>query len=271
MKIGGRAIARGGASILLISMSACGGSAQDRLDAVAENVDSIKSGVLDMRLSLTATSAPGEPIGFAISGPFGLGADGLEADLTYQQIAGSAEAELRFIAVDGRAYVETEGSFYELPVEDDPPPAMAPTMLEDLGFSDWAVDPTVQDGDSDDEVTIVSRLDEVQAMEGLSLLLDDLEMKEASGLAMLDGLDRETVERSIEGGSMTVRIGADDLLRGLVVRMRFGVDPSSPLAEALEGVAGAELLFSVKIAEPNRPVRVTPHEGALPLSELPAA
>ena len=175
----------------MLSIGACGGTAQDRLDAVAENVDRIESGVLDMRLSLSAASAPGEPIGFTITGPFGVGTQGLEADLTYRQVAGSEEAEMRFVAVDGRAFVETDGTFYELPVEDDPSPVDAATMLEDLGFADWAVDPTVREGGTDDQLTVVSRLDEVSAMHGIGLLLDDLEMKEASGLALLDGLDDE--------------------------------------------------------------------------------
>jgi hypothetical protein len=269
--IGTRVVACGGASILLLAMSACGGSAQDRLEAAAENVDRIESGVLDMRLSLTAASAPDTPIGFSLTGPFGLGAEGLEADLTYRQIAGSAEAQLRFVAVEGRAFVETAGTFYEIPVDDGPTPATAPTMLQDLGFADWAIDPTVHEGVDQNQLTIVSGLDEGPAIAGIGDLLGDLDMKEASGLSLLDGLDDETVRRSIEGGSMTVRIGPDDLLRDLVVRMRFGLDPSSPFAEALEGVAGAELLFTVEIGEPNQPVSVAPPQGARPISELPAA
>jgi hypothetical protein len=271
VSIGARAIGWGAALTLVLSMSACGGTAQDRLDAVAENVDRIESGVLDMRLSLSAASAPEEPIGFTISGPFGVGAEGLVADLTYRQIAGSEEAEMRFVAVDGRAFVETGGTFYELPVEDDPSPAEAATMLEDLRFADWAVDPTVREGGTDDQLTVVSRLDEVSAMQGIGLLLDDLDMEEASGLALLDGMDDEAVERSVEDGSMTVRIGPDDLLRGLIVRMRFGIDRESPLADALRDVAGAEFLFSVEIAEANQPVSVAAPEGARPISDLPAA
>jgi len=55
-----------------------------------------------------------------------------------QQVAGSTEEEVRFVAVNGRAFVETEGSFYELPVEGDPSPGMAPTVLEALCFERWA-------------------------------------------------------------------------------------------------------------------------------------
>jgi hypothetical protein len=259
------------AILLVLAMSACGRTAEDHLRAVSENLDRIRSGVLDMRLAVSAVSAPDEPIGFAIQGPFEVAGESLEADLTYRQIAGTTTAEVRFVAAEGRAFVETEGNVYELPVAQDPSPAMAPTALEDLGFERWAADPTVQEGGTDDHLTIVSPLDEVAALEGIGRLLDDLEMKEASGLAVLDGLDDETLERSVEGGSMTVRVGPDDLLHALVVRLRFGIDPSSPLANALEGVVGAELVFSVDITNPNRPVHVALPHDPLPISELPGS
>jgi hypothetical protein len=254
--------------LLFLTVGSCGGDAADHLSAVAENIGRIESGILDMRLSVSAVSAPEAPIGFGIHGPFELEGAGLEADLTYRQIAGSEEAEVRFVAVDGRAFVESDGTFFELPVEDDPSTAEAPTALQDLGFEGWAADPTVVGGDPGDHLTIASPLDEVSALAGIGRLLDDLEMKEASGLAVLEGLDDEALQRSVSSGSMTVRIGPDDLLRELVVRMRFGVDPSSPLAEVLEGVTGAELLFTVEIAEPNRPVSVEIPQGARPISEL---
>jgi hypothetical protein len=257
-------------ALLVLSMSACGRTAEDHLLAVSQNVDHIRSGVLDMRLSVSAVSAPDEPIGFAIHGPFDVADDRLQADLTYRQVAGSAEAEIGFVAVDGRAFVETDGSFYELPVAKDSSPGMAPTVLEDLGFERWAADPAVAEGRADDQLTIVSPLDEVQALEGIGRLLDELDMKEASGLAVLDGLDDETLERSVEGGSMTVRAGPDDLLRSLVVRLRFGIDPSSALADALKGVAGAELVFSVAITNLNRPVTVVLPRDPRPFSELPS-
>jgi hypothetical protein len=256
---------------LLLSIGSCGEDAAGQLSAVADNVDRIESGVLDMRLSVSAVSAPEARIGFGIHGPFALEGSGLEADLTYRQVAGSEEAEVRFVAVDGRAFVESDGTFFELPVEDDPSTAEAPTALQDLGFEGWAADPTVVGGDPGDHLTITSPLDEVSALAGIGRLLDDLEMKEASGLAVLEGLDDEALERSVSSGSITVRIGPDDLLRELIVRMRFGVDPSSPLAEILQGVTGAELLFTVEIAEANRPVSVELPQGARPISELPGS
>jgi hypothetical protein len=257
--------------LLLLSMNACGRAAEDHLHAVSENVDRIRSGVLDMRLAVSTVSAPDAPIGFAIQGPFDIAGDGLEADLTYRQVAATADAEVRFLAADGRAFVETEGNVYELPVAQDPSPATAPTVLEDLGFERWAADPTVQGAGTDDDLTIVSPLDEVAALDGIGRLLDDLEMKEASGLAVLDGLDDGTLERSVVGGSMTVGVGPDDLLRALVVRLRFGLDPASPLANALKGVAGVELVFSIDITQVNRPVHVDPPRDPLPISELPGS
>jgi hypothetical protein len=255
-------------TLLLFTMSACGRTATDRLHAVSDNIDRIRSGVLNMRLSVSAVSAPDQPIGVAIQGPFDLGGESLKADLRYRQIAGTTDAEVRFVAVDGRAFVESEGNYYELPVAQDSSPASAPTILDDLGFERWAADPVVQDGGTDDLLTIVSPLDEVITLNGITRLLDELDMKEASGLAVLDGLDKETLGRSVEGGSMTVRVGPDDVLRSLVVRLRFGIDPSSPLAGVLEGVAGAALVFSVDITAPNRPVNVAVPQDPRPISEL---
>jgi hypothetical protein len=259
------------AILLILQMSACSRTAEDHLHAASDKVDQIRSGVLHMRLSVAAVSAPHEPVGFAIQGPFDVAGQSLKADLTYRQVAGTAKAEVRFLAVDDRAFVETDGNVYELPVGQDSSLAGAPTVLDDLDFEHWAADPAVQDSGSDDQLTIVSPLDEVVTVQAIGRLLDELEMKEASGLAVLDGLDDETLERSVERGSMTVRVGPDDLLRGLVVRLHFGIDPSSPLADALEGVAGADLVFSVDITAPNRPVSVALPQNPHPISELPGA
>jgi hypothetical protein len=259
------------AILLILQMSACSRTAEDHLHAASDKVDQIRSGVLHMRLSVAAVSAPHEPVGFAIQGPFDVAGQSLKAALTYRQVAGTAKAEVRFLAVDDRAFVETDGNVYELPVGQDSSLAGAPTVLDDLDFEHWAADPAVQDSGSDDQLTIVSPLDEVVTVQAIGRLLDELEMREASGLAVLDGLDDETLERSVERGSMTVRVGPDDLLRGLVVRLHFGIDPSSPLADALEGVAGADLVFSVDITAPNRPVSVALPQNSHPISELPGA
>jgi hypothetical protein len=258
--------------VVALSMGSCGQGAEDHLAAAARTVGEIKSGVLDMRLSIAPTSSPETPIGFTIEGPFEVNEHGLEADLRYRQVAGSNEAAVRFVAADGRAFVEAGGSFYELPVVDDASAAKAPSVLQDLSFESWAADPSIVDAERSGQMTIVSPLDEAAALEGLRRLLDELDMKEASGLAVFDGLDEEAVERSVRDGTMTVRVGEDDdLLRSLIVRLRFAIDPSSPLAEALEGVAGAELTFSVDIQDPNEPIHVEAPQDAAPISELPGA
>jgi hypothetical protein len=249
-------------------MTACGASAADRLAAVSENVDRIQSGVLEMRLSIASVAEPETPIGFEMRGPFDLAGDGLEADLTYRQVAGSVDEEVRFIVAEGRAFVQTDGAFFEIPVEEQAPQAETPTMLQDLALEDWAADPTVVEG-GDGRSTITSPLHEVAALEGLLRMLDQVGMAEASGVAALRELDDEVLERSVDSGSMIVRAGPDDLLRALVVRIRFGLDPSSPLDKALEGVAGAELLFEVEITRTGRSIVVGVPEDAQPISELP--
>ena len=255
---------------MVLAMAACGTSAADRLATVADGVDRIDRGVLDMRLSIASISAPETPIGFELEGPFDVSGDDVEADLTYRQIAGSADEEVRFIAADGRAFVEMDGSSYEIPVQEQPAQAAAPTMLRDLSFDRWAASPTAVEGD-DGTIMITSPLDEVAALEGLSALLDSLGMREAAGFTAFDELDDEALRRAVRSGSMAVRVGPNDVLRTLEVSLRFGVDPSSPLGEALQDVAGADLRFVVDIAEPDGSIAVAVPTDAQPISELPAA
>lgn len=260
------------AVILAVSAGACGGGAEERLSEASGTLGEIRSGILDVGLSIAAVSAPGSLVGFEIHGPFAVEADGLEADLRYRQTAGSAEAQARFVAADGRAFVESGGSFYELPLAEDASAARAPGVLQELGFEGWATDPRILDRGSSDQVTIVAALDEVAALDGIGRLLDELEMKEASGFALLEGLDPGALERSIRGGVLVVRVGKDDgLFRGLTVRLRLRIDPSSPLADVLEDVAGARLLFHVEIGNPNEPIHVIPPRDALPIGELPTS
>jgi hypothetical protein len=54
---------------------------------VKNPVDDIRSGVMDMRSTVTPASEP--PFGFAIRGSFSLGAGDLRADLRYTQVVGT--------------------------------------------------------------------------------------------------------------------------------------------------------------------------------------
>jgi hypothetical protein len=265
------AIGRHIALVGMIMLAACGGAEpRSELRTAAERVDEIRSGVLDFRLSVTSTTDPADRVGFTMEGPFEVAATGLEADLRYRQVAGSIDAEVRLVSGDGRAFVETGGVFYELPVDADATPGSATTVLEQLGFDRWAADPTVS-ASAAGARTISSPIAEVETVRGLRGLLDELEMTEAAGLVALDGVDERTIERTVRDGTMRVTLGPDDLLRELVVRMRFGVAPSSPLGEALADVVGAELLLELRIEEPNRPVDVDLPTEARPASELAAA
>jgi hypothetical protein len=251
-----------------IVLGACGADPRAELRTAAERVDEIRSGVLDLRLSVTSTADTGDAVGFTLQGPFEVGETGLEADLRYRQVAGSTDAEVRLVSGDGRAFVETGGTFYELPVDADAPSAGAATVLEQLGFDRWAADPTVSEGVAGVR-TISSPIAAVATVRGLRGLLDELEMSEAAGLVALDGVDGRTIERTVRDGTMRVTVGPDDLLRGLVVRMRFGVAPDSPLADALADVVGAELVLELRIEAPNQPVDVDLPTEARPYSELP--
>ncbi len=130
------------AVILAVSAGACGGGAEERLSEASGTLGEIRSGILDVGLSIAAVSAPGSLVGFEIHGPFAVEADGLEADLRYRQTAGSAEAQARFVAADGRAFVESGGSFYELPLAEDAMSSRSPRTRRRHGrpasFRSWA-------------------------------------------------------------------------------------------------------------------------------------
>jgi hypothetical protein len=253
----------GATAITLILLVGCGGAPRDRLRAAADTVGDIRSGMLDMRLSLAAAVDPGAPIGFEIEGPFAATEDGLETDLRYRQLAGRRDAEVRFVAADGRAFVESDGEVTEISLSEDASTASPPSVLDQLSFEEWAADPRVVEDGADGEVTIESSLNEDAAVRGILQALDGLGFTQDSGLRLLVNVDPEVVQRSVRSGTMVVRVGAEDeLLRELTVRLRLGIDEASPLAGALEDVAGAGLLFSVKIEDPNAPVHVELPAGA---------
>jgi hypothetical protein len=255
--------AAGATAVALTMLVGCGAAPRDRLRAAADTVGNIRSGTLDMRLSLAAAADPTAPIGFEIEGPFAATADGLETDLRYRQLAGRQDAEVRFVAADGRAFVESDGHLTEIPLSEDASTASAPSVLEQLSFEEWAADPRIVEAGPPGEVTIESPLNEGAAVRGILQALDDLGLTRDSGLSLLGNVDPEVVQRSVRSGAMVVRVGEDDeLLRELTVRLRLGIDEASPLAGALEGVAGAELLFSVRIEDPNAPVHVELPAGA---------
>jgi hypothetical protein len=250
-----------------VLLAACGRPPDVILTAVSAGVDRIHSGVLELQLSLTLDAAPRQTVGFRIHGPFEVRGGRVDADLAYRRFAGTAVAEVRFVTAEGRSFVETDGTVYELP-QGNGAKAKAPTVLQDLGFEEWAVEPRVL-GVGGGHVTIVSALEEMRAVQGIHRLLRDLEMEAASGLAVLGRVEGEALRRALDGGMLAALVGPDGLLRALVVGLRFEHVPS-PAGGPLREIGGADLVLSVEIAEPNEAVVVRVPAGARPLAEQPA-
>jgi hypothetical protein len=256
---------------LLVAVSAvgCEGIPQRYLSLAAGSVDEIASGVLDMRLMVTPSSAP--PSGFAVHGPFVLAAGEVQADLRYTQVAGAKEATVRFVAVAGRAFVVSEGAFYELPATSEAAAVQAPSILHGLGFDGWAAAPRLVPTGTSHEIVIESPIREVAALAGIAEVLDVLEFRGFAGLGTLRALEGDAVDRVVRGGTMTVRLsGEDGLLRSLVVRMRVRSGPAPRISERPAALAEAEVVFSVRIARVNQPVRIRLSRAPRPTGGEPA-
>jgi hypothetical protein len=238
-----------------VSGASCAGTAERQLSHAAHTVDGIRSGVMDMRLMVTSSSEP--PFGFTIRGPFALGPGDLRADLRYTQVAGAAKASVRYVASDGRAFVVSEGAFYELPMSQAGSAVQAPTVLDGLGFDEWATAPRLIRTGSSRAIVVVSPVRGAASLFGIARVLDTLELRDAAGLTALGALGEETLERVVRGGTMTVRIREEDgLLRALVVRLHLRLDLSPGVSGSLAAFADAQLVFSVRITRPNEPVRI---------------
>jgi hypothetical protein len=171
-------------------------------------------------------------------------------------VAGAARATVRFVAVDGRAFVVSEGAFYELPARSESSAVEAPRVLHGLGFDGWAEAPRVVRTGSSGEIVVVSPIRAAASLDGIAGAMDALEFNEAAGLRALGAFGEDALERFVRAGTMIVRIGEDGLLRSLVLRLHVRLDAASSVSGPLATVADAELTFSVRIARPNEAVRV---------------
>jgi hypothetical protein len=238
-----------------LGLAACAGPAERLLSLAVATLPEVRSGVLDLRLTVTSTSRP--LVGYRSHGPFALGAE-VAADLRYTKRRGTARADVRYVAVGGRAFVVADGAFYELPATPEAFAVQAPTALRDLAFDGWAKAPRVLDHREPRLITVVSALHLPAVLGGIAELLETLELGSGAGPDAITLGGADAVARPLPGGTMVVRIGSDGYLRQLVVSMdlRLGTLPGEGVqGEGVQGEA-ARLVFSVEIARPNEPVRI---------------
>lgn len=258
-------------ALLAAACSACGGgaSADEVLAETASKLPEIQSGTMTMRL--VARAGGGEEAGFELEGPFSLAEDGPlpVADITVTQIAGAERGTTRFISTGAKAYLELEGTSYELPPEQFGPDGSGSSEgdegLGELDIGDWFIEPTVSDGSEvDGEATerVRARLDVVAAVNDLVTVARDLG---GVDLAALEGPNAEQLRRTVRAATVDVLTGKDDrLLRSLTMKVDLGVDGPEELRRLLGSLAAAHIDFELTIADPNEPVHVEAPANAVP-------
>lgn len=277
-----RALAIAGCTLLLAGCDAFGISTagpEEVLDETADNMAELTSG--ELGLSLTASGgnpeSPTDEVGFTLSGPFALPeAEGLPlADLVYTRIQGTQRFETRFISTGEAAFVETNGTTYELPPEQlvglqGSADTEAANLLADVRISDWVVDPELQEDapvQGDDEVDRVSG-----DLDVVAVVNDLLEIAGSFGTAAptpLDGEDAEQLRNAVQAASIEVLTGSQDrILRRVTIDVDFGLDPAVPALSGIADLIGATILLELTIENPNEEVEVVPPADAIPLEEL---
>ena len=252
-----------------------GGDADEALSETAANLAEIRSGTLSLRFLATAEgeAADGEDgrVGFELEGPFAFPeGDALPvARMDYTQIAGDEEGSGTFLSTGEKAYVELDGTTYELPEEQQEEfRGVGASLGEGDGLGDleierWMEDPELSDGGEAggaETDRITANLNVVNAVNDLIGLASEVG---GSVPEPLDGASADQLRRSVNSATVEVLTGKDDrLLRRLHVDVDFGAP--SDLPRELRGLVGAGVELELEIANPNEPVRVEEPEDAQP-------
>jgi hypothetical protein len=258
-----------------LALASCGGggeeSATDILSETADNLGEIRSG--DLSLELLFSAKEGERQGFRLEGPFSLeGGELLEAELDYVQIAGAEEAQVKFISTGGKAFVEVDGTAYELPPElvAEIKEATADLETDGLGerieLGNWIENPkraeggTVGGADTD---RIAADLSLVNVVNGLMEIAAGFRGTESP--PKVEGQSADQLRRAVDAARIDVFTGKKDrLLRRLVISIEFS--PEAP--EDVKSIFGVAVDFDFAISDPNKDVSVSPPENVRPYSDL---
>jgi hypothetical protein len=257
-----------------LALSACGGggtSAQDALSETGAKLGEIKSG--DLTLELLFTAKGGERQGFRLEGPVALGNGSLPvADVEYTQIAGGQEAQTHFLSTGEKAFVEIDGTVYELPsallrdLESATAELRSEGGLEQIELGNWMQDPQLSEGGrvgGDDTDRVRARLNVVAVVNGLLQIAS--EFSGAQGAPKVEGDAAESVRNAARSARLELWTGKDDrLLRRLRIAIEFGVDEPAEF----QSLVGAGIRFELAVLHPNKEVEVSEPEDARPSSEL---
>ena len=256
---------------------ACGDDRSPAQRAVADAEDGlerIESG--DMTMALVASPSEGtdaDGVGFRLEGPFRVGREKGDlpvADLEYTRITGGERRTTGFLSTGQAAFVKLDGVYYRL--DADQVEGLRVTDegggggLDGLSLEDWVEEPRVTTGPSVGGVAtrrITGAVDAVPAINDLLALAGGFGATDDAP-KRLEGDGADAVRRAVRSATVDLLVGADDhLLRRLELVIDLSVRDAA-VRRALEGLAGARLLFELDVARVNRPVTVEAPEDARP-------
>ncbi len=251
---------------MLATFVACGDDGPGGTVAeAAEKLGEIDSA--DMSLSITLSSEDSGPVGFEVTGLYQAAAEGELpiADVTIERLMGEASSTSRFISTGSVAFLEVDGTSYELGDEQvasllGGPEAESSNLFEGIDVSDWVIDG--ETSESDGARTVTGDLDVVAAFEDLFALGRSFGV----GLPELTDDTKEHLDAAAESGSIEMVIGEDGFLRDLRVDMGLAAE----IPEEMNGllVPSADIQLLLTLDQVNEPVSVDAPSDARPIEEL---
>jgi hypothetical protein len=253
-------------------LGACNSPAGNVLEDAADSLNEIKSGVMDIQLMATSeTDAGPAEVGFELSGPFSLPDPGELplADIEYTKF-GDEESTNRFISTSETAYVETNGTVYELP------PEMISGLigtdeeenLFDLVELDNWVDEAELDEDSSfgDVATnrVTADLDVVAALNDIFEVARAVGADEAN-FPPIEGSSAEHLRNAVRFSSLGLHVAEEDgLLRHVAIDIELAPREDPELGDILGGIGTTDLHFEFTIGDPNEPVEIQAPTDSVP-------
>lgn len=248
-----------GVALLAAGCGGGGPNPQDVLQQTAANLGKIRSGTLTVHF-LVRPQGNGQPFGFDLSGPFAFRRGGLPlARLVYTQIANGNRGSATLVSTGDRAYVEVNGKRRPLSPAQERLLRNAGAQVAGAGgvgqivVGDWVKD--AKAASSGDTEKVTAQLDVAQAVQGL------LGAARLSGrnVQELSPADTRRLQQAVRSTSFVLYSGKQDhLLRELDMSVDLGFDVPPQLRAALGTLVGAKVDFTLKVANPNEPVRIAP-------------
>lgn len=265
---------------LVLVLPSCATDATEVVTETAENLEELRGGLLELRVS--AAAAPGEEeaaeAGFELIGSFELPKEGALpiADLEYTDIGADEPVTQGFISTGDQAFIEVDGQAYELPPEQTQTlvggSGSDDAILEGASVDEWLIDPELKEGESLDGTEVDRISGELNVVAALNDLFGIAQrFGSSAGFMSIEGDEAERLENAVQSSHMEVVSGAEDrLLRRLLIEVELALGDDVELTETLGPLAGTSFTIDMSISEPNEPIVVEAPADALPLEELQA-